>query len=334
MTSMQRLKARMNGEAVDKIPNTNIAMALVAKCAGVSYREYAQDYRKLVEGNLYCAEHYGFDCVSAISDPMREAGAFGAEVIMPEEGVPYSEVHLLEGDEPSADLLRIVSPYDNERTLDRIKAVELFRERVGGDIPIIGWVEGVLAEFADLRGVSELMMDLAAEEDFLPEIMEVIHRGQCAFIKAQIDAGADIIGVGNAVASLIGPDYYERYALEYDKKAVQFIRDNGALAKLHICGNIAPILPQLRLVEPDILDVDWMVDIKTACDAMKDTKTCVSGNMDPVEIFMRGTVAEVEAATRRCIEQTDNRSLIAGGCEIPASTPVENLIAMNKVLFF
>ena len=57
MNSKERLEARLQGKPVDKIPNLNIAMALVAKCAGVSYREYAQDYRKLVEGNLICAEN-------------------------------------------------------------------------------------------------------------------------------------------------------------------------------------------------------------------------------------------------------------------------------------
>ena len=67
--------ARMAGQPVDKVPNLNIAMALVAKCAGVSYREYAQNYKKLVEGNLYCVEHFGFDAVSAISDPMRETAS-------------------------------------------------------------------------------------------------------------------------------------------------------------------------------------------------------------------------------------------------------------------
>lgn len=53
MTPYERVWARMAGKPVDKVPNLNIAMALVAKCAGVSYREYAQNYKKLVEGNLY-----------------------------------------------------------------------------------------------------------------------------------------------------------------------------------------------------------------------------------------------------------------------------------------
>ena len=86
---------------------------------------------------------------------------------------PHSTPALLQKD---CDLskLKIVSPYENDRTLDRIRAVELFREKVGGEIPIIGWVEGVLAECADLRGVTELMYDLAEDEEYLPELMEIV----------------------------------------------------------------------------------------------------------------------------------------------------------------
>lgn len=89
MTPFERLEFRMEGKEADKIPNLNIAMALVAKEAGTDYSTYAQDYRKLVDGNLCCVEKYGFDAVSAISDPMREAAAFGSKIVFPQNGVPY-----------------------------------------------------------------------------------------------------------------------------------------------------------------------------------------------------------------------------------------------------
>ena len=35
------------------------------------------------------------------------------------------------------------------RMSDRLAAIRYFREQVGGEIPIMGWVEGALAEAAD-----------------------------------------------------------------------------------------------------------------------------------------------------------------------------------------
>ena len=334
MTSKERLYARMQGKPVDKIPNMNIAMGLVAKVAGATYREYVQDYRKLVEGNLICAERFGFDSVGVISDPMREASAYGAHLTYPENGVPYSDQPLL-ADGLNLSLVRAFDPLDSPRTLDRIKGVELLRDKVRDDFPVIGWVEGVLAEVADLRGVNTLMYDLTDEEaeEPLRELMEFIFTHQCRFALEQIKAGADIIGVGNAVASLVGPGLYEDFGLEHDKALVSFIQKNGAMVKLHICGNITKLFPLLKQVEPDIIDIDWMVDFGESANVFAETRTCVCGNVNPVAVLYQGDAALVEKMVLECARLDDSTVLVAAGCEVPAATPEENLLLMDRLLY-
>lgn len=263
---------------------------------------------------------------------MREAAAFGAAIRFPEDAVPYSEPPLL-AETPNLSLLKDWTPMDNERTLDRVRAVELLHIKAGRDYPVIGWVEGVLAETADLRGVSTLMLDLADEEPWLEELMEFIFVHQCRFAKAQVDAGADIIGIGNAVASLVGPILYEQYALSYDKQLVSYIQRLGARAKLHICGNIQPLLPLLTQIAPDILDVDWAVDFRQATMAFRNLPTSVCGNIDPVAVLPQGGKDSVQQAVTACIEAGDNTTLIAAGCEVPAATPEENLLVMDALLY-
>jgi len=334
MTSKERLYARMQGKPVDKIPNMNIAMGLVAKVAGATYKEYVQDYRKLVEGNLICAELYGFDSVGVISDPMREASAFGAELVFPENGVPYCDPPLLAGGF-NLSHVKIVDPLDSPRTLDRIRGVELLRGKVGSDYPVIGWVEGVLAEAADLRGVNALMYDLTDEdaEESLRELMDMILPQQCRFALEQIKAGADVIGLGNAVASLIGPGLYEEFGLYYDKALTDFIHDNGAMVKLHICGNITKLFPLLRQVEPDIIDIDWMVDFGEAAGLFRGSKTCVCGNVNPVAVLYQGDIELVRKKVLECVLIDDDTALVAAGCEVPAATPEDNLLLMDRLLY-
>jgi len=333
MTPKQRLYARLEAKPVDKIPNLNIMMALVAKMAGVNYARYAQDYRKLVEGNLLCAEKFGLDAVSAISDPMREASAYGAQVEFPDNGVPFSRVHLIQSPKDAAKLVDF-DPLASPRTLDRVRAVEELSRRVGGDYPVIGWVEGVLAELADLRGVSEVMIDLADEEDYLKDTMDFIFAGQCRFAKAQVDAGADFIGVGNAVASLVGPAIYEEFAVEHDRRLVEYIHGLGARVKLHICGNTTAILPLIRdRVKPDIMDVDWMVDFEKAVQVFAGSRTAVNGNMDPVNVMLKGDEKTVRGAVGHCIAVSGANTCVAAGCEIPATTPEENLKTMDGMLY-
>jgi uroporphyrinogen decarboxylase len=332
MTSLERVNARLAGKPVDKIPNMNIFMAIVAREAGVSYREYVQDYKKLVEGNLICAEKYGVDSVSVISDPMREASAFGADLVFPENGVPHAEKSLIT-DDFDLSVLNRFDPLKSERTVDRLEGCRLLRQRVGKDYPLIGWVEGCIAEAADLRGLNELMVDLAMGEEYLEELFPIILEQQKRFAGAQLDAGADFIGVGNAAASLIGPDLYAKYGLPWDREITRYIHEKGGRVKLHICGNIGPILELLVQVEPDILDIDWMVDFGRAASLFEGTKTAVSGNVDPVEVMMRGSPQTVEEGIKRCIDQGTATTLIAGGCEIPAAAPDENLLLMDRLLY-
>jgi uroporphyrinogen decarboxylase len=331
MTSLERLNARLAGKPVDKLPNMNIFMSIIAREAGVSYREYASDYRKLVDGYMVCLEKYGLDHVSVISDPMREASAYGIKVEMPEDGVPYAKEALVT-DDMDLSVLKLVDPADSPRTLDRIKGCELLRQKVGGDYPVIGWVEGCIAEAADLRGLNELLLDLAGGEEYLPEFFDTLLGQQKLFAKAQIDAGADIIGIGNAAASLIGPALYKRYGFAWDKALIDHVHECGARVKLHICGNITSILEQIRDLNADIVDVDWMVDFARAVDVFKGSKTTACGNINPVAL-MQEPVEKVKDLLRACLGTAAPNTLIAAGCEVPAASPDENLLAMDKLLW-
>lgn len=332
MSSYERVMNRIQGKPVDKVPNMNIVMDLAAKSIGVSYKEFCTNYKVLVESKLMCCDIFGIDTVSAISDPMREASGFGAEVIIPENDVPYCREHLITDLSQIKDL-KVIDPMNSERMLDRIRAIELFKKHVKGKIPIIGWVEGALAEAADLRDISLVMMDLMLEPDEMIELFEIIHEQQKRFAKAQIEAGADIIGIGNAAASLIGPKLYEKFCLEYDTKIVKYVQNLGAKAKLHICGDTEPILHLLAKTNTDIFDVDHVVDFSKAIEVFKGTNTVANGNLDPVTEFLLASEKEVVNAVKKRLDIADERTLISGGCEIPGKTSKNTMIAMNNALY-
>lgn len=332
MTSYERVMNRIEGRAVDKIPNMNIVMSFAAKQVGASLKEFITDYKVLVESKLICADKFGIDKVSVISDPMREAHGFGAQIIFPENDNPYCNHHLIT-DLSQINQLKPVSPLENERMLDRIRAVELFKQEVKGTIPIVGWVEGALAEAADLRDISLVMMDLMMEPDKMHEFFNIIMEQQKLFAKEQVLAGADFIGIGNAAASLVGPKLYEEFCLEYDTEIINYVHQLGAKAKLHICGNTEALLPLLAKTGADIFDVDHVVDFSKAIEAFKGTNTVANGNLDPVSDMMNADEQLIKLRTKEKILVADDRTLISGGCEIPASTPENIMKKMNELLY-
>ena len=80
MTGRERVLAMMDGRKPDHLPALPITMMFAADTAGVSYRAYATDYRVLAAAQVRTAELYGFDHVSVISDPAREASDLGAAI--------------------------------------------------------------------------------------------------------------------------------------------------------------------------------------------------------------------------------------------------------------
>lgn len=330
MNAKQRLFCVLEGQKPDRIPNLNIIMQYAAREADMPYARHCLDHRELCRGNILCAQKFSLDCVTVMSDPMREASAFGADVVFPEDDVPYARCSLLKD---NADLikLKVTEPSKSERMTETVLAIELYRKELGDEMPVIGWVEGCLAEAADLRGVNELLMDLVCNDAFVTDLMDICLEQALVYARAQIEAGADIIGVGDAVASVAGPAYYRRYALPYQKKLLAGIREMGAKTKLHICGNITPFLEDLPAEYCDIIDLDWMVPLDKAAQLHADV-CALGGNYDPVAVLLQGTPQSVAQAVDDCAHLGGSRYISAAGCEVPRATNPENLLAVAQTL--
>ena len=330
MTPYERMQQRLKGETVDRPPNFDIFMTMAAHHIGRPLSAYYQDYRVLVEANLAVLDDFEIDIVQAISDPYREAADFGAEIDFPDDALPICRQPLIT-DREDLKRLKPPDPLNGRRMSDRLDAVRVFKEKVGGIVPILGWVEGALAEAADLRGVMELMKDLVRRPEWAVELLEICAEVEIAFARAQVEAGADIIGLGDAVASLISPEMYRQFALPYEQRIFAAVHEMGGLARLHICGNTTHILADMVESGADIIDLDWMVDMGAAADRYGD-RVSFCGNFDPVAVMLQGTPEAVYEATQTCIRGGGPRAISAAGCEIPDGTPPENLHAQSRAL--
>ena len=108
-----------------------------------------------------------------------------------------------------------------------LKALALLKERVGRDKIIEGWVEGPIAEGADLRGINTLMLDFFDDPAFVHDLFEFVVEMELRFARAQSKAGADVIGIGDAAASLVGPEIYDEFVWYYEKQLVDGIHALG-----------------------------------------------------------------------------------------------------------
>lgn len=325
MTSKERIYATLAGESVDRLAVTPIFMAWAAHFIGRTYRDYYLDGDVLVDAQIALTKAFGIDQVSAISDPWREASAYGMQFEYPEDGVGKPADCLLKGQDDLAKLDG-VDMRKAKRTKQRIASVRRMAKEIGDTHSVLGWVEGPFAEYADLRGVEATMLDLIDRPDYFKQAGEAIIENEIKFAVAQVKAGADMIGVGDAAASLISPDAYREFVLPLEKKLFDAIHQAGGTVKLHICGNIRNHVEFMARTGADIIDVDWMVPLDEARElAGPDVTLC--GNFDPVAVLLQGAPEKIAEAASACIKAGGQRFILMPGCEVPPATTEENIRA-------
>jgi MtaA/CmuA family methyltransferase len=331
MRPLERVRRRLRGEPVDRPPNFDIHMQRAAHHVGRPLSRYYLDHRVLVEANLAVLDAFDLDIVQAISDPYREASDLGLDVEWPEDSLPLRRAIRLRAPE-DAESLKLVAPEDGRRMTDRLEAVRLLRERVGDDVPVMGWVEGAFALASVLRGDTNVLLDLHDRPEWLGALLDRLVEVGVAFARAQVAAGAHVVGLGDSMGSLVSPRQYRAFVLPYEQRVFAAVKEAGAIPRLHICGDTRHIVADMAASGASIVDVDWMVDLGRAAEAFGPDGPAPCGNFDPVAVMLHGTPEDVEGAVRSCAAAGGPRHFSAAGCEVPDRAPAANLLAHARAL--
>jgi MtaA/CmuA family methyltransferase len=326
MNSRERVLNVIAGKPADRPPAMPITMMWAADLIGAKYHDYATRAEVQAAGQCAAAGQFGFDQVSVISDPCCEAADLGADIFYPPDGPPaIIEKNALLSDPAALRALDVPDPRRaGSRMANRVAAVGLLRRQLGGTHLIEGWVEGPCAESADLRGINTLMTDYYDDPDFVQALAEFTVKVALKFAAAQIEAGADIIGVGDAAASLINGELYEKFVLPHEKQLVDGIHAAGGRVRLHICGRTGHLAGAMATLGCEIVDLDTMVDLRAARAAMGVSQVLL-GNVHTVNVVKNGAPEDVRQALAKCRAEAGPAWIAGAGCEVPRHSPADNV---------
>lgn len=333
-TSLQRVRRTIEGQPVDHLATQPILMMFAARHAGMSYADYTRDGNLMAEAQLQTASAFGVDCLLTCSDPAREVidiAGDGSVDWFEDQGPAINEERAALLDKQRLETFRVPDPLGGGRMHDRIRAIERMRRAAGPGMSIVGWVEGPLALAAELRGINHVMVDFIDDPDFLRRLLDFCAAVAVPFALAQIDAGADTIGMSDAAASMLGLDWYRRFIHPVQARICHAIKAQrpDVLLRQHMCGNTDPLIAATAELGVDIHELDFPVDLAAAREALGPGRV-ILGNVSTIADLLEGTPDDVRAATERCHRICGRHHIVGAGCEVSPATPPENLRAMTE----
>ena len=193
---------------------------------------------------------------------------------------------------------------------------------------------GPLCTAAFVRGTTELMLDLVERPEWAHRLIDLCTRLVIDWLKAQAKAlgdGVEGIFLLDDIVGFINEDHYLEFAHPYLKRICDAFPP-GWVKLYHNDADVTACLDHLPDCGFNVLNWGKQTDIAEV-KARVGSRMCLMGNVNPLEVGVRGTPEEVRAATREVLDKSGGEGIIlsVGGGTSPGM-PRENIRAMLGAL--
>lgn len=332
MTSLERSLRAIRRQTPDRTPVIPQAHVWAEYYYGSSSHECMYDGEKYAEIQIRAWEEFGWDGIFVATDSVALAHSLGLEVLDTDVGVAPSPEGMLESLE-AVDALEWPDPRET-RLNEWLKATRILTQEIGDRVLIFGRADlGAFSLAAQLRGMARFLFDVGVgkEQEKIHHLLSLCNRYILCFAELQMEAGAHVVTIGDAIASgsLISSATFKAYALPYQQALTSQIHQRGGLLSIHICGNMTRMMDLFVATGADVLEFDTPTDFDTALQAARGL-TCLLGNVETSDIMAFGTPEQVRDACRWRLERAwpDPGYILSSGCALSPGVPAENLHAM------
>ncbi len=211
-------------------------------------------------------------------------------------------------------------------------AIRILRRELEGKVPLIGFsgapftLASYLIEGGGSKQYQHVKTLMYANPEIYHKLMAMISDTVISYLKAQIEAGAQIVQLFDSWVGCLGPLDYQEYVFPYNRKIFDAL-DAYDVPKIHFANQASTLLPQVVAAGGDIIGLDWRQDLKKAWDIIGPDHG-VQGNFEPVALF--APIPEIRKRVKRILGQAENRNghIFNLGHGILPTTPIDHAKAM------
>lgn len=300
------------------------------------------EYRKIRESaDLFTICQDPALCAEVTLQPVERLGVDGAvlfaDIMLPVAFSLGVSLQLVENvgpviDEPirsQAAVDRLLSLRPAESVPFVLETIRLLRRALDPKVAVIGFagapftLAGYLIEGKPSRDFLLTKAMMLGEPRLWDALMSRLSRLVLEYLRAQIEAGAQVVQVFDSWVGALSPSDYRRHVQPYVRSIFEGLRATGT-PTIHFGTGTAALLPDMRDAGGDVIGLDWRVELDEAWSRVGHDRG-VQGNLDPTALLAPWPVVEEKAHT--ILRQAGSRPghIFNLGHGVQPSTPVEHL---------
>lgn len=290
-------------------------------------RESAGDFKTLVktpelatEVTIQPVDILGVDAAIIFSDILVIPEAMGLDYEMEENRGPVFPKKI--SSEKDLAYIHIAQADELQYVIDAIK---LTKKELNGRVPLIGFagapwtIFSYMIEGKGSKTFSQAKKVLYNQPRFAHQLLEMITASTIHYLKAQIEAGADLIQIFDSWAGILSPEQYREFSLKYITKICDAIQGTP---KTVFAKGAFFARKEMNSLDCNVVGLDWNMDIKESRELLP--SKVLQGNLDPCALY--GSRDDVKRETKKMLDAFGPTGHIANlGHGLYPDTDVDNV---------
>ena len=224
----------------------------------------------------------GVDAAIIFSDILVIPEAMGLNYKMIEAKGPWFEKTVKT--EKDVDELRVAHSEDLNYVME---AIQLSKKELNGKVPLIGFAGAPWTIFAYMiegsgsKTFSKAKRMLYTNPKLSHSLLQKITDSTINYLKAQVQAGADIIQLFDSWAGILSPEQYNEFSLRYISQICDAITE---VPKTIFAKDAYFARKEMSKLNCNVISLDWTMDISESRALIGNEKT-LQGNADPCLLY-------------------------------------------------
>jgi len=317
------------GRVPSRMPVFSLGLEFHQQQAGLTNRETRTDIEKMVACQVRAVRDYDEDWAVIFPDDYIEFEPLGLKMSDMEDH-PTMAVEYLPFTRETLNRFRIPDPKKEMRLPIHLEMIRRLKAELGDTVLVMGRIAAPYSALALIYGIDTLMIATLTEPELLKDNMKFFVEHQIMFGKAQLEAGADLLWLGDccAASNFLRVEHFAEFAFDTAAAVAEPLRNMGGLVIYH---NAETSLPHLKLqvqLPAHAINIGEGVSIAKIKRELS-PQPCLMGNFDP-KLLRDGTPEQVAESAEAMVRENlpGGRYIFNTGEGVMKNTPPANFQAM------